>query len=374
MSHADGAGLGLVTTRHAVVATPEDPLRLSGGGVLSHVEVVYETYGELSPNRDNAVFVAHALTGDAHAAGHHGDPARRGWWDNLIGPGRALDTDRFFVICPNLLGGCRGTTGPSSVDPATGRAYGPDFPELAVADLVEVHRRLLGVLGIERLYAGVGGSLGGMQILQWLAEEPGRIDRAVLVAATARLTAENIGFSSVAREAITTDPDFHDGRYAEHSVVPARGLKVARMLAHITYVSALGLEEKYGRAGIESYLQHQGEAFVRRFDANSYLVLTRLLDRFDPFADATFAKAIASGDPDVLLVSFDSDWRFGTGHSNLIAAELAAAGVRVRHRELASPWGHDSFLLAPPGYHELVADFVTERAGSARFAESDPHP
>lgn len=353
-----GPGLGLVVTQHAVVATPERPLRLVGGGVLPHVEVAYETYGTLAPDRGNVVLVAHALTGDAHAAGHHGDPDRRGWWDDLIGPGRAVDTDRLFVVCANLLGGCRGTTGPSSVDPATGRPHGPDFPELAVADLVEVHRRLLGVLGVDRLYAAVGGSLGGMQVLQWLADEPGRIERAVLVAATSRLTAENRGFSAVAREAITSDPDYRGGRYAEHGTRPARGLKVARMLAHITYVSAQGLEEKYGRDGIESYLHHQGDAFVERFDAGSYLVLTRLLDRFDPFADPGFAPAVASGNPRVLLVSFDSDWRFGTSHSRRIVDQLGAAGLGVRHDEVASPWGHDSFLLRPPGYHELVAGFL----------------
>ncbi|MDT9591831.1 homoserine O-acetyltransferase [Nocardioides zeae] len=353
-----GSGLGLVTTRHAVVATPQHPLRLVGGGVLEHVEVAYETYGELSPARDNVVLVAHALTGDAHAAGHHGDPARRGWWDDLIGPGRAVDTDRFFVVCPNLLGGCRGTTGPSSTDPATGRAYGPDFPDLEMGDLVAVHRRLLEHLGVGTVHAGVGGSLGGMQLLQWLGEEPGRLRRAVLVAATARLTAENRGFSAVAREAITSDPDYRGGRYAEHGVVPARGLKVARMLAHLTYVSAAGLETKYGREGIESYLHHQGDAFVRRFDAGSYLTLTRLLDRFDPFADPAFAKAAAAGEPEVLAISFDSDWRFGTDHSAHIVAELEAAGLVVEHHEIASPWGHDSFLLRPPGYHELVAAFL----------------
>lgn len=355
------SGLGRVETQTAVVATPADPLRLVGGGVLSHVEVAYETYGDLAPARDNVVLVAHALTGDAHAAGHHGDPSRRGWWDNLIGPGRAVDTDRFFVVSPNLLGGCRGTTGPSSTDPATGAPYGPDFPDLHVRDLVEVHRRLLGVLGVGRLHAGVGGSLGGMQVLQWLADEPGRLDRAVLVAATSLLTAENIGFSAIAREAITSDPDYRGGRYAEAGVRPDRGLKVARMAAHLTYVSAQGLEEKYGRAGIEGYLQHQGDVFVDRFDAGTYLVLTRLLDSFDPFADPAFAPAVAGGSPRVLLVSFDSDWRFGTAHSARIAEHLGAAGLAVRHHEVASPWGHDSFLLRPPGYHELVADFLVER-------------
>jgi homoserine O-acetyltransferase len=263
-------------------------------------------------------------------------------------------------VCPNLLGGCRGTTGPSSTDPRTGRPYGPDFPDLTVRDLVTVHRRLLDHLGIGALHAAVGGSLGGMQVLQWLGDEPGRIGKAVLVAATSRLTAENVGFSAVAREAITSDPDFHGGRYAEHGVVPARGLKVARMMAHLTYVSAEGLEHKYGRDGIEAYLQHQGSSFVDRFDAGSYLVLTRLLDRFEPFAEDGFAAAVASGRPEVLAVSFDSDWRFGTAHSRAIVDGLGAAGLPVTHHEIASPWGHDSFLLTPPGYHELVADFLTE--------------
>ncbi|WP_299058003.1 homoserine O-acetyltransferase [uncultured Nocardioides sp.] len=356
-------GLGLVTTQRAVVATPEDPLRLARGGVLEHVEVAYETYGTLSPARDNVVLVAHALTGHAHAAGHHGDPTRRGWWDSMIGPGRPVDTDRFFVVSPNLLGGCQGTTGPSSPDPRTGRPYGPDFPELETTDLVAVHRRLLDVLGIGPVHAGVGGSMGGMQVLQWLADEPGRVHRAVLVAATARLTAENMGFSAVAREAITSDPDFHGGRYAEHGVIPARGLKVARMLAHLTYVSAEGLEAKYGREGIESYLQAQGDSFLERFDANTYLVLCRLLDRFDPFADPAFAARVASGGPEVLALSFTSDWRFGTAHSAYLVERLAAAGLPVEHVELASAWGHDSFLLDPPGYHARVAAFLARAVG-----------
>lgn len=353
-------GLGLVTTHRAVVATPEDPLRLARGGVLEHVEVAYETYGTLAPSGDNVVLVAHALTGHAHAAGHHGDPARRGWWDSMIGPGRPVDTERFLVVSPNLLGGCQGTTGPSSTDPATGRPYGPDFPEIETADLVAVHRRLLDHLGIGRLHGAIGGSMGGMQVLQWLADEPGRIRRAVLVAATARLTAENMGFSAVAREAITSDPDFHGGRYAEHGVIPARGLKVARMLAHLTYVSAEGLEAKYGRDGIEPYLQAQGDSFLERFDANTYLVLCRLLDRFDPFADPGFAARVASGGPEVLAVSFTSDWRFGTAHSTSITEQLAAAGLDVEHVELASSWGHDSFLLDVPGYHERVRDFLAQ--------------
>lgn len=359
--------VGIVATRRAVL-TGSGPLRLVSGAELGHVEVAYETYGELSAARDNAVMVCHALTGDAHAAGWHEGARRPGWWDNLIGPGKALDTDRFFVVSANLLGGCSGTTGPSSVDPATGRTYGPDFPALDMADLVTAHRGLLDHLGIGRLHAAVGGSLGGMQVLEWALQEPDRIDRAVLVAASSRLTTENIAFSAVARAAILEDPDFHGGRYAEHGTTPAHGLKVARMMAHITYVSAASLADKFGHrrstAGaekrlaadfeVEHYLQHQGESFLQRFDALTYLHLTRPMDYFDPFATHPHARPSTR----FRLVSFDSDWRFPTPHSLRIRDELAARGVEVDHTEVASPWGHDSFLLEPPGYHDLVRSFL----------------
>ncbi|MCR1782431.1 homoserine O-acetyltransferase [Nocardioides carbamazepini] len=360
--------MGYVETQRVVLATEHDPLVLTGGATLAHVEVAYETYGELNAARDNAVMVCHALTGDAHAAGLHLGAKRRGWWDNLIGPGKAVDTDRFFVVSANLLGGCSGTTGPSSIDPATGRAYGPDFPVLDMADFVAVHRRLLDRLGIRRLHAAVGGSMGGMQILEWALREPDRIDRAVLVAASSRLTTENIAFSSVARAAIMEDPDFHGGRYAERGVTPRHGLKIARMMAHITYVSDVSLEAKFGhrrdttgpdrRLGadfeVEHYLQHQGQGFLDRFDALSYLHLTRPMDYFDPFD--THPDAVPS--TRFRLVSFDSDWRFPTAHSLRIRDQLAARGVRVDHTEVASPWGHDSFLLEPPGYHDLVRSFL----------------
>jgi homoserine O-acetyltransferase len=350
--------------QRVVLHTADDPLRLASGATLGPVEVAWETWGELSPARDNAVLVCHALTGDAHAAGEGG------WWSSMVGPGLPVDTDRFFVVCANLLGGCAGTTGPRSTDPATGAPYGPDFPLLAVADLVGLHRELLDHLGVGRLHAAVGGSLGGMQVLQLLLDEPDRVERAVLVAATSRLSAENIALSAVAREAILGDPDFHDGRYAEKGVVPAHGLKVARMAAHVTYVSAQALETKFGRrrpAGphrlgpdfeVERYLHHQGDTFVQRFDALSYLHLSRLLDHFDPFAEPGAAEALRDVRARVLLVSFDSDWRFGTGHSLRIRDHLQRAGVEVAHHEVASPWGHDSFLLQPPGYHDLVESFL----------------
>ncbi|MFT4265434.1 MAG: homoserine O-acetyltransferase [Nocardioides sp.] len=343
----------MTAVRHATLFTERDPLVLASGATLGPVEVAFATYGELSPARDNAVFVAHALTGDALA--HE-------WWASMVGPGGPVDTDRFFVVCPNLLGGCRGTTGPSSVDPATGEPYGLDFPLISVADLVAVHRALLAHLGIERLFAGVGGSLGGMQLLQWAADAPGQLGRAVLVAASARLTPQNIALSHVARRAIRQDP--------------AGGLALARMLAHITYVSDAGLEAKFGRARrgapgepgkeetletdfeVESYLDHQGEVFVDRFDPLSYLYLTRLLDYFEPFADPGFAARAAG--TRFRLISFDSDWRFGTAHSELIERNLRAAGAEVDRHEVPSPWGHDSFLLDPPGYLDLVRTFLSQ--------------
>lgn len=367
------SSVGEVETQRAVLFTQDAPLRLVGGGRLDHVEVAYETYGHLSAERDNAVFICHALTGDAHAAGWHPGARRPGWWDNLIGPGKPVDTDRFLVICANLLGGCSGTTGPQSTDPATGRPYGPNFPIVQIADLVAAHRRLVEHLGIDRLYAAVGGSLGGMQVLQWVLDAPDEVERAVLIAATSQLTAENMAFSTVAREAIMNDPDFHAGRYAEHGVVPRRGLKVARMMAHITYVSAESLDEKFGRErhttgfdavmtpdfAVEDYLQHQGESFLKRFDALSYLYLSRLLDYFDPFADPEALTRLAEARTRWLLLSFTSDWRFSTPHSRRIHDHLVKAGADASFEELASPYGHDSFLLQPAGYHERIAAFLT---------------
>jgi homoserine O-acetyltransferase len=363
--------LGLIKTRRVVLHDEGDPLLLSDGSTLGPVEVAYETYGTLNQSRDNAVFVCHALTGDAHAAGHHGDPVRRGWWDNLIGPGRPLDTDRYFVICPNLLGGCQGTTGPSSTDPRTGHAYGMAFPLFTMSDLVTVHRRLLEHLGIERLHAAVGGSLGGMQILQWSIDAPEQVARAVIVAASSLLSAQNIAFSSVARTAILRDPDFRNGQYAAAGTRPEAGLSVARMMAHITYVSEQLLDHKFGRERrgdgpprmgtdfqVESYLDHQASTFLDRFDALSYLYLTRVMDYFEPFADPGAAGRAAAYGTRFLMLSFDTDWRFPTHHSVQLHEQLSAAGADSTHVEIASLWGHDSFLLTPPGYHERVADFL----------------
>ncbi len=375
MTGTETAGsVGLVQTQRAVLFTEEDPLRLESGATLAPVEVAYETYGTLDPDRANAIYVCHARTGDAHAAGWHPGARRPGWWDTLIGPGKPLDTDRYFVVCSNLLGGCRGTTGPSSIDPSTGRPYGLRFPVFTVRDLVTVHRALARRLGIRRFLGAIGGSLGGMQVLQWALDAPDELESAVVVCASARLSAQNIAFSAVARTAIMSDPDFNGGDFYDTGARPDRGLAVARMMAHITYLSEESMRRRFGRRlqngdtptlgfdvdfQVESYLQHQGESFLRRFDANSYLYLTRVMDYFDPFAEpAEVAAALRDSRTRFLVLSFDSDWRFDTAHSMEIVRTLAAHRVPVSFREISSPHGHDSFLLVVPEYHRTVAAFL----------------
>jgi len=368
-----GGGVGRVKTQRVVLFDRDAPLELESGVSLAPVQVAYETYGSLDADGANAVLVCHALTGDAHAAGHHGNPSRRGWWDTIIGPGRPLDTDRFFIICPNLLGGCSGTTGPSSVDPATGRAYGLGFPLLTVRDLVAVHRALLSHLGITHVHAAIGGSLGGMQALQWALDHPGEVERAVMICASARLSAQNIAFTAVTRAAILSDPDFQDGNYLDGPSRPARGLSLARKVGHITYLSEESMRRKFDRSRrdgafapmsmasdfeVEHYLDHQGESFVERFDALSYLYLTRLMDYFEPFSGDR--PDLAGASTRFIAISFDSDWRFGSEHSRAIVAELERCAAKARHVEVASPWGHDSFLLDLEEYHRVVAEALGE--------------
>lgn len=349
------------------------PLRLESGATLGPVRVAYRTWGTLDARAGNAVVVCHALTGDAVATGPGG------WWNVMVGPGRPVDPARHFVVCANVLGGCRGTTGPSSADPATGRPYGLRFPMYTVGDQVEVQRALCRHLGVARPLAAIGGSLGGMQALHWMLAHPGELRSAVLIGVTGRLSAQNIAFSEVARQAIMRDPGFRGGDYDGHG--PVDGLAVARMLAHITYLSEAGLAAKFGRRpqrpegialtfdaefAVESYLRHQGAAFVRRFDANTYLYLTRCMDLFDPLGEGSPLRA---GLPRVrtptLLVSFDSDWRFPSREAAAVAGELAAAGVPAEHHEVASPWGHDSFLMDVPEYLDLVRDFLGRVGSSA---------
>ena len=375
------SGVGIVETKRAGVFSGDRPLVLASGATLPEVEVAYETYGELNADRSNAVFICHALSGDAHAAGLHqgDDPNRPGWWDNIVGPGRPLDTDRFFVICANVLGGCKGTTGPSSTDPATGKPYGLRFPLVQVRDLVETHRGLLRELGIERLLAAVGGSLGGMQALQWAIDHPTEVDGAAIIAASARLSAQNIAFSAVAREAIMRDPDFAGGDYYENDRRPDPGLALARMIGHITYLSEESMREKFGRRlqdsevprygfdvdfQVESYLHYQGQSFVERFDANTYLYMGRTMDYFDPFEDPVYVQnQISQGETSFLVISFDSDWRFSTEHARVMASELRGSGAPVTFQEISSPHGHDSFLFDTPSeYHRTVSSYLDRLA------------
>jgi homoserine O-acetyltransferase len=361
------------TAQRVVLHAEDDPLTLANGRALAPVQVAYETYGELDGERANAVFLCHALTGSTHAA------APDGWWRTLVGPGLAVDTERFFVICPNLLGGCAGTTGPSSTDPATGDAYGLDFPPLAVTDLVAVHRRLLEHLEIDTLHAAIGGSLGGMQVLQWLLDAPGQLARAAIVAASSRLSAQNLAFSAATRHAILSDPAFHSGAYAHYSTRPSRGLSTARRVGHITYLAEDSMDARFARPDepdpappadarewlssrypVETYLDHQAETFLARFDALSYLWLSRVMDGFDPFAAPSAPPTSAPPPLDpatrTLVLSFSSDWRFGAAHSRRIAEGLRRRGAeQVTELEIESALGHDSFLLEVPGYQEAIA-------------------
>ncbi|WOQ18674.1 homoserine O-acetyltransferase MetX [Raineyella sp. W15-4] len=380
--------VGIVEQHTVRLFEGDHPLVLASGAVLPEVDVAYETYGTLNASRDNAVFICHALTGDAHAAGRHReDDHRPGWWDTMIGPGRPIDTDHYFVIADNLLGGCQGTTGPASTDPTTGRPYGLDFPLLQIADFVTVHRELLAHLGVDHLLSVVGGSMGGMQSLQWALSYPEQVGSAVIIAASSRLNAQNIAFSAVARESIMRDPGFAGGRYLEVGSSPDTGLSIARMMAHITYQSEAGMDQKFGRRyqfgedarrgfgvdfAVESYLDHQGRVFLSRFDALSYLYLTRVMDYFDPFAEEDAAAALAAAGSPCLVLSFDTDWRFDTTHSRAIVRQLERQRVPVSFREIRSPWGHDSFLLTIDDYHRTVAAFLRrvayERAAADRAA------
>ncbi|RXW33463.1 homoserine O-acetyltransferase MetX [Propioniciclava flava] len=380
MSDDDSDGsVGLVETQTARLFSAEKPLALASGATVGPVDVAYETYGTLAPDRSNVIYICHALTGDAHAAGWHEGDRRPGWWDNLIGPGRPLDTDRFFIVSSNILGGCRGTTGPGSTNPATGEAYGMEFPLLDMADFVTVHRALLAHLGIPHLLIALGGSLGGMQVLEWSLTYPHDMSHAVIIAASSRLTAQNIAFSAVARRAITDDPNFAGGRYAAEGTNPDVGLSIARMMAHITYMSEDALTAKFGRNAqiegadpgfgidfaVESYLDHQGQVFLERFDALSYLYLSRVMDYFDPFSRPDPLARVVADPVRYLLLSFDTDWRFSTAHTLRILAHVERAGLPVTFRELRSPYGHDSFLLVDPAYHATLRAFV-DRAGEVR--------
>ena len=351
-----------------------EPLRLKGGATLPAFEIAYETYGELNAARTNAVLVCHALNASHHVAGYYADqPDNLGWWDNLVGPGKPLDTRRFFVVGSNYIGSCFGSTGPASIHPATGRPWGADFPVVTVEDWVEAQARLADRLGIERFAAVIGGSLGAMQALQWALSYPERVRHSIVIAAAARLTPQNIAFNEVARQAIMTDPDFHGGHYYDKGVVPTRGLRIARMIGHITYLSGEAMAEKFGRLlrrgapgfdfdvdfEVESYLRYQGDKFSTYFDANTYLRITKALDYFDPAADygGNLSAALARAQAAFLLVSFESDWRFPPARSRELVRALLDNRRIVSYLEIDAPGGHDAFLLEDPRYHKALAAY-----------------
>jgi homoserine O-acetyltransferase len=355
------------------------PLRLDGGALLSPVEIAYETYGTLNADRSNAILICHALTGDQHVASRHPVTGKPGWWERMVGPGKPVDPTRHFIICSNVLGSCMGSSGPATVNPATGVPWGMSFPVITIRDMVRAQAMLLDHLGIETLAAVVGGSMGGMQTLSWPATFPDRVRAVVIIASTARHTAQNIAFHEVGRQAVMADPKWREGAYYAEADPPAAGLAVARMAAHITYLSEAGLTAKFGRRlqardaksfgfdadfQIESYLRHQGISFVDRFDANSYLYITRAMDYFDLAEEhgGHLANAFRATKARFCLVSFDTDWLYPTAESRAIVHALNAAGAPVSFVELSSPFGHDAFLLEAPELNRVVDGFL--RAGA----------
>ena len=379
------------------------PLRLRSGAELPGFELVYETYGQLNAARDNAVLICHALNASHHVAGQYADergqplPKSEGWWHNMVGPGKPVDTRRFFVIGVNNVGSCFGSTGPTHLNPATGQPWGADFPVVTVEDWVETQARLLDALGIERLAAVMGGSLGGMQALSWTLQFPERVRHALVIASAPNLTAENIAFNEVARRAIVSDPDFHGGHYLRHGTKPRRGLRIARMIGHITYLSDDVMNSKFGRrlrplaealrAGdaeaaerlvyryttqdiefeIESYLRYQGDKFSEYFDANTYLLITRALDYFDPARDhdGDLSAALARARADFLVISFSTDWRFAPARSREIVKALLDNRRSVSYAEIDAPHGHDAFLLDDARYHAVVRAYFEHRVGAS---------
>ena len=358
------------------------PLKLDCGVSLSPFQIAYQTYGKLNADKSNVVLICHALTLDQHVANVHPVTGKKGWWDIMVGPGLPIDTDRYFVICPNVVGGCLGSTGPSSTNPNTGKLWGLDFPVITIPDMVRAQAMLLDRLGIDSLFCVLGGSMGGMQVLQWATAFPQRVFSALPVATSTRHSAQNIAFHEVGRQAIMADPDWRGGRYFNEGVVPHRGLGVARMAGHITYLSDAALHRKFGRRlqdretptfsfdadfEVESYLRHQGSSFVERFDANSYLYLTRAMDYFDIAADhgGKLAQAFRGTSTRFCVVSFTSDWLFPTSESRAIVQALNAGGARVSFAEIDTDKGHDAFLLDEPEFFAIVRAFL-ESCGTAR--------
>ena len=368
----DSKSVGVVTPQYVQI---DKPLQLKSGLSLESYHLVYETYGQLNAARSNAILICHALSGNHHVAGVYAENEKSvGWWDNMVGPGKPIDTDRFFVIGVNNLGGCHGSTGPASIDPRTGKQYGASFPVVTVEDWVEAQAQLAEHLGIEQFAAIVGGSLGGMQAMQWTLDYPEKVRHALVIAAAPKLTAQNIAFNDVARQAIMTDQEFYGGNFYAYDTLPRRGLRLARMLGHITYLSDDSMAAKFGRSlrkgelsfgfdvefEIESYLRYQGDKFADLFDANSYLLMTKALDYFDPAAayNGDLSAAFRAAKANFLVISFTSDWRFSPQRSQEIVKALLDNELNVSYAEINSSHGHDSFLMEPSGYHPLVRAYM----------------
>lgn len=375
---------GEVETPHSQIVrfAQTDPLVLDSGVAFAPLSIAYQTYGSLNADKSNAVLICHALTGDQHVANVHPITGKPGWWNTMVGPGKPIDTDRFFVICSNVIGGCMGTTGPASLNPATGQPYGLDLPVVTIRDMVRAQAKLVDYLGIDELFCVAGGSMGGMQVLQWAALFPQRVFSAMPIAAGARHSSQNIAFHEVGRQAIMADPDWEGGRYFTSGKRPVKGLAVARMAAHITYMSDEALHHKFGRKlqdrsaptfsfdadfQIESYLRHQGESFVERFDANSYLYVTRAMDYFDLAADygGSLAQAFRGTRTRFCVVSFSSDWLFPTSDSRAIVHALNANGASVSFVDIETDKGHDAFLLDLPEFFATSRGFI-DAAAKAR--------
>ena len=364
--------VGIVETKYYDI---EEPIELDSGRTLENVTVAYETYGELDKEKSNAILICHALTGDAHAAGWHKGDKKPGWWDIVIGPGKALDTEKYFIICSNVLGGCKGTTGPSSINPETNKEYGLEFPVITIKDMVEVQKKLIDSFGISQIYAVIGGSMGGMQVLQWMVSYPAMMKKAIPIATAAMSSPQQIAFNAVGRQSIFSDPDWNNGNYYENNVIPRSGLSLARMIAHITYLSDESMDIKFGRGlqdkdeisydftvdfQVESYLKHQGETFVKRFDANSYLYITKAVDLFDLSINGSLIDGLKDVEAKVKVLSVDSDWLYPTEQSTEIVTALNANEVEVSFSEIKSNYGHDAFLLETGQLNYLFANFLSD--------------
>ena len=384
--------------KHVQYATFDEPLSLELGGRLEGLRIAYETYGELNDAKDNAILICHALSGDSHVAAHDADDDP-GWWDIAVGPGKSIDTNKYFVICPNILGGCRGTTGPNCLNPSTGRPYGPDFPRITIGDMVEAQRRLIDYLGIERLHSVIGGSMGGMLTLEWAIRYPDRVRSAVAIATSPRLTSQGLAFDIIGRNAITTSPDFNNGWYYDEErgevdgvflpATPVRGLAIARMIGHITYLSRESMRKKFGTdryqprdvdsefekdTSVASYLAHQGDKFVERFDANSYIVITRAMDSFDIGEGEDLIKSLEPAQCRFLVISFTSDWLFPADQSRSIVNALVATNKSVSYCNVSSPCGHDAFLLPDQIdiYGGLIEGFLAHNNDEITEADLEP--